>query len=127
MIRTAHDQLVDEIEVVAVRVGAVLGVDLFDLLVQRAHDRAPALLAAVLDETDDRVAAGTAVDVMALLWGQGDPDPDWWHTLLGRLLARPLAREDTESVTHSVAAAMLGVTRGTVRTDGVSGHLGSSS
>lgn len=63
---------------------------------------------------DDDEAARMALEVMAALWPTGDPPPEWWATPLGHVLARSVGAADTETVTHSVAAAMLGVTRGTV-------------
>lgn len=72
---------------------------------------------AELCSDDDRLAAEACLTVMTLLWPQASPEDcgrgDWWTTPLGRLCARSLGT-DGESVTQSVAAAMLGVTKGTV-------------
>lgn len=69
---------------------------------------------------DDRLSAQTCIDLMCALWPHAAPEDvgraDWWRTPLGRLCARSLGREDAETVTQHVAAAMLGVTRGTVST-----------
>ena len=78
------------------------------------------IVAQLAQEHDDRLAAQTCIDVMAVMWPHAAPEDcgqaDWWRTPLGRLCARSLGRDDAESVSHSVAAAMLGVTRSTVST-----------
>lgn len=65
-----------------------------------------------------RQAQGAVASLMAVLWPHGAPEAvgraDWWRTPLGHACARTLSRADTAEVTHSVAAAMLGVTRGTI-------------
>jgi len=75
---------------------------------------APVLAAQLVQDDDDRLAAQTTIDVMAALFPRGEPDPAWWSTPLGRMVARSVGHDDSEAVTQSVAAAMLGVTRGTV-------------
>lgn len=79
---------------------------------------AATLAGQLCQDTDDRLAAQTCIDVMCTLWPHGAPEDvgraDWWRTPLGRMCARSLGRDDAEAVTHSVAAAMLGVTRGTI-------------
>jgi len=86
------------------------------------------VLLAPLTELDPRataeaVAAGdsaAASAVMAALWPHAAPEDvgraDWWQTPLGRVCARSLGRDDAESVTQEVAAAMLGLARTTVAT-----------
>jgi hypothetical protein len=65
---------------------------------------------------DDRQAAQTSIDVMAALWPDGtEPPPEWWHSPLGRLVARSVGTDDAEAVTYSATAAMLGVTIGTIK------------
>lgn len=67
----------------------------------------------------DRLSAQTVIDLMCVLWPHGSPEdsgcPEWWRTPLGRLCARSLGTDDAEAVSRSVAAAMLGVTAGTVQ------------
>lgn len=69
-------------------------------------------------DDDDRLAAQTVIDIMCWRWPDAAPEAcghaDWWQTPVGRLCARSLGRVDADAVTHSVAAAMLGVTRGTI-------------
>lgn len=71
-------------------------------------------------------AAKTADDLMNVLWPNGSPEdcgqPDWWMSSLGRLCARNL-RGDDRSVSHATAAAMLGVSRGTIGTLTTRGRL----
>jgi hypothetical protein len=69
--------------------------------------------AQLAQEADDRLAAQACVDVMCALWPETGPPPEWWQTPVGRLCARSAGADD-EVVTHAVAAAMLGVQRGTV-------------
>jgi hypothetical protein len=75
------------------------------------------LVAQLAQDDDDRLAAQTAIDVMAALWPHGDPEqigqPTWWRTPLGRLIGRSIGSDD-EAVSLSVAAAMLGVSRSAV-------------
>jgi hypothetical protein len=78
----------------------------------RALDARVSMLAGQLAAADDDVLAETVVDVMAALWPTGDPPPEWWRTPVGRRCAASLGAEDSAEVTHSVAAAMLGVARG---------------
>jgi hypothetical protein len=94
-------------------VRSLLGHDLADLLTERIESRATTLVGQLLDETDDHTAAETVTDLMCCLWPHSDPDPDWWATPLGRACGRSLGTDDV-AVSQSVAAAMLGVTRGTI-------------
>lgn len=108
-------QIADELDRALVGpVRDLLGQDLGELLTARIDARTPAIAAALAQDTDDRLAAGTATDLLNALWPDGDPPSEWWRTPLGRLCARSVGHDDADAVTHSVAAAMLGVTRGTV-------------
>ncbi len=95
-------------------VGMLLGLDLADTLRQRLTTRALLLADQACQDADDKLAASTVNDLMQTLWPHGDPEPRWWRTPLGRVCARSLGADDAEAVTYSVAAAMLGVTKGTV-------------
>lgn len=79
-------------------------------IARRVDDRAAGIALALGSEDDDE-AAETVSDVLNALWGRCDPDPDWWRTPVGRLCARSLGHSDSDAVTHSVAAAMLGIGR----------------
>ncbi len=92
----------------------LLGLDLADMVEARLEARAD-ILAAQLRSADDDERAETAIDVLTCLWPGGWP-PDDWRTELGRACAESLGTDDAEAVTYSVAAAMLGVTKGTVST-----------
>lgn len=116
-------QLENELGQRARALSSLVGLDLGDILVERIEARS-LMWAAQLAGQDDHLAAETAVDIMAVLWPHGSPDdldPGWWRTPLGIAVARSIGHHSTGSVTHSVAAAMLGVTRGTV---GVLVHRG---
>lgn len=112
--RDVAAQLVTELGAVASAVADVLGVDLAIVVESRigpACDR----LAAELCSDDDRLVAEAVLTVMCTRWPDGtEPPPVWWRTAVGRVVARSVGREDTDSVSRSVAAAMLGVAPGTV-------------
>ena len=96
---------------------SLLGVDLGLEVGRACVSVAPVLAAQLAQDEDDRLAAQTVIDLMCLLWRHGAPEDvgraDWWRTPLGRLCARSLGRDDSEAVSYSVAAAMLGVHPGT--------------
>lgn len=62
-------------------------------------------------------------DLAGVLWDV-DPEPQWWRTPLGLAVARSVGRDDTVSVSRSVAAAMLNVHPGTVAQWAHRGKLG---
>lgn len=99
-------------------VGCLLGLDLADVLAERIRSRAATIAAVVCQDDDDRLAAEAVIDLMNALWPSCSPEEcgeaDWWRSPLGRMCARSLGREDSDSVTRSVAAAMLGTRPGTV-------------
>ncbi|MFD5179333.1 hypothetical protein ACFWM1_26235 [Nocardia sp. NPDC058379] len=97
-------------------VGALEAIGALDLAVaarERIAATAP-VLAASLCGDDDLVAAQTVIDLAGVAWPER-PEPVWWRTPVGRMVGRSVGREDTESVSYSVAAAMLGVATGTVK------------
>lgn len=87
--------------------------DLADAARERLAATAQRLAAQISQDEDDRLAAQTVIDLAGVAW-EIDPPAEWWRTPLGRLVARSVGRDDSEAVTQSVAAAMLGVTRGTI-------------
>ena len=107
-------QLVDDLTAAGRRLGPVLGLDVADLIADRAAERAPLLAAQLCTDGDDRLVAQTVEDLLAALWPTGEVDPAWWRTPVGARCAASLGLGDTGAVTHSVAAAMLGVTPGTI-------------
>lgn len=114
-------QLADELDrAIANPAGSLLCLYLGELLHDRIGPRADLLADQLCQDGDDRLAAETVIDVMAALWPHADPEDvgeaDWWRTPLGRMCARSLGRGDSDAVTYSIAAAMLGVARGTVST-----------
>ena len=73
---------------------------------------------------DDHQVAEAVLDIMVALWPDGcEPPAEWWRTPVGRVVARSIGAEDSEAVTHSVAAAMLGVSRGSIGQMVARGHL----
>lgn len=113
------DQLCDEVDARLVALAPFVGVDTSIELAALLEARCRSIVAQLCGD-DDRLAAGSCVSIMCVLWSTGDPEdsgnPQWWRTPLGQACARSLGRTDAEAVTHSVAAAMLGVAKGTVST-----------
>lgn len=112
-------QLVDDLDGMLVGpVRCLLGLDLADMVEDRIRSRAPLLASQLCQDQDDRLAAEAVIDVMGALWPHGSPEhvgqAGWWLTPLGRVCARSLGRTDAEAVTQHVAAAMLGITRGSI-------------
>lgn len=103
-------QLEDELGALAARAGAVLGTDIHLMLVERAQARAAWLVAEIADGDQ---ADATALDLLALLWPD-DPEPGWWRTPLGLLVAPTAAQEGGPGFTRSAAAVVLGVSAGTI-------------
>jgi hypothetical protein len=118
-------QIADELHQVAWPLGPLIGVDLADEIMTRVPLVARRLADQLLDDRQhggaglevdaDAIAAETTIDLMCALWPRGsEPPPEWWRTPLGRAIARSAGTEDAEAVSASVAAAMLGVSRGRV-------------
>jgi hypothetical protein len=119
-------QIADELHQVIWPLVPLIGIDLADEIMVRLPRVAPRLADQLLDDREqpergqldvdpDAIAAETAIDVMCALWPRDSQPPhDWWRTPLGRVLARSAGMNDAEAVSASVAAAMLGVTRGRV-------------
>ena len=109
---TAASQLGDALDGELVTALVAVGwTDLAELARPRIWDTATRI-AAQLSSDDEHLAAQTVIDCAGHLW-PADPEPEWWRTPLGRLVARSVGGEDA-SVTQAEAAAMLGVTRGTI-------------
>lgn len=89
----------------------LLGPFVGKILRDRLQEEAPRILS---DLTGPN-GFDTAFDIVVNIWHGQEADPDWWRLPLGRLCAAALEGQATdESVTQKQAAAMLGVTRGTV-------------
>lgn len=115
---TLRSQVLDELDrAITVPVGALLGLDLADMTRQRIRDRASTITAALTSGSGDDNCAGLVQDLMCLLWPVAPEhcgQAGWWRSPLGQACARSLGHDAGESVSQSVAAVMLGVTRGTV-------------
>lgn len=109
-------QLRDELGARLQALGALLGPDMTIAMHEALRMHLPSMAVQLAQDRDDRLAAQTAVDVMCALWTDSDPPPEWWRTPVGRMVARSVGADETDAVTHSVAAAMLGVPRGSVGT-----------
>lgn len=114
---TARDQaaiqLAHELQAALLPVAPLLGLDIHDRVQERARGKVASILA-ILRSDDDKLAAGHGSDLMHALWGHGDPPPEWWRSPLGLVCAKALGSTAGESISHSVASAMLGTHRGTV-------------
>lgn len=110
---TLDQQLADDLHVIVGGLGALLGLDVEELLDRRVDEMVP-MLAGQLTGDDDRLAAQTVIDLAGAGIIPDDPDLDWWATPLGRVVACSVGHPSAEVVTRSVAAAMLGVSDGTV-------------
>lgn len=109
---TVASQLADELAAAAFAWAPLIGGDAYEALANRARAVAPAVAAQLAQDTDDRLAAQTVTDVMAVLGGR---EPAWYAaTPLGRAVARSTGSPLGDAVSVSVAAAMLGVSRGRV-------------
>lgn len=121
-------QLTDELGAAAFALGSLAGTTEAMQWPATLAGRADTLATQLCRDADDKLASQTVTDVMGALWPHCDPETigraDWWRTPLGRMCARSLGRDDAEAVTQSVAAAMLGVTVGTVKQLVARGNLG---
>ncbi len=108
-------QLRDELSERAWNWAGLLGLDWHEFTEQRIAGRVGMLAHQLTSaENEDRLAAETAQDVMMALWPHEDPPPEWWSTPVGRAVAASYGLPGAEAVSASVAAAMLGVSRGRV-------------
>lgn len=103
------EQLCGALHVAAGDWGALLGLDVQVMLSQRVDAVAERLVAALRTPGE---RDSTAADLLRLLNEPGEHDPSWWTTPLGGVVA--VALDEPPGLTHDQAAAMLGVTRGTI-------------
>lgn len=104
---SAHRQLVDELQRAVEPLGVLVGELVQHEVAQALQSRCEDVLEALRGEG----GKATAVAIMAVVWGSGEPPALWWRTPLGRLIG-PLLPD--APITHQVAADILGVKRGTV-------------
>lgn len=114
-VNAAAGQIAEEIEARLIwPLEGLLGPgDEFGLLRARAQGAAR-MMAAQLASGDDKLAAQTAIDLAGAILPDDIPDV-WWSTPLGRLMAQSVGHPTAEAVSFSVAAAMLGVSKGRVQ------------
>lgn len=80
---------------------------------EQAGQQAAAWAADLLGPDHAR-AVHTGARLIAVLYpgdAAFDPPPEWWHTPLGRAIARRVGHPRTDHVSYAVAGAMLGITR----------------
>ncbi|WP_063353060.1 hypothetical protein [Streptomyces sp. MJM8645] len=119
-------QIYQEFELLAWRLELLTGDQELADAVRSSLSRASARYAAQLRSDDDTVA-GAVLDLVTNLYPGDTPIPDdWWATPLGRAVAASTGHPTAESVTYSVAGAMLGIDADAVqllaRTAQLDGH-----
>lgn len=129
------EQLIDELGPIARAVGDLLGTDALMQAELNSEARCQQLALEVCSG-DERTSAEAVLTIMTVRWPEGTtPPPEWWNTPVGRCCARSFAPDAAETVSRSVAAAMLGVGDGTVAQlvhrgaldQGHNGHITTSS
>jgi hypothetical protein len=96
-----------------------------DVDVEWVADRVASQLAAAIASDDDWLLAEIVVDLMTAPWPTGDPPPEWWQPAVGRACAHSVGDTDhVDTVTHSVAAATLGLARSGIGRMVARGDLG---
>ena len=63
---------------------------------------------------DEQTATHAIVRVISTLYpgdGPFDPPAEWWRTPLGQVVVRRVGHPTAQTVSYSVAGAMLGITR----------------
>jgi hypothetical protein len=115
------EQLRDEVGGIALALDALLGAT--DVrTADRVHAHAPMWAAALLGD-DDRLAAQTVIDVMNVIGTGSEPALLWWSTPLGRAVARSVGHPSADTVSYSVAGAMLGCSKQAVHKRVAAGSL----
>lgn len=120
LVAQVAEQLRHELGAAAHGIGVIAGPDAAIAWEQTILARCDHL-ARQLVESEPAEVAEVVIDVMTVLWPHTGPErcgqPEWWTSPVGRLCAQSLRSSASDGeVTHAVAAAMLGVTRGAVGT-----------
>lgn len=118
-------QLRDELHARAYPLAVLDGPDaVADLDTEQVADRVASQLAGAIAANEDRLLAEIVIDLMSALWPIDDPLPEWWQSPVGRACAHSIGDADhTDTVTHSVAAGMLGLARSSIGTMVARGDL----
>lgn len=87
----------------------LLGDDLYRTFIQRIEERAP-FIARQVTADNSPAAEQLTTDLMYLLWGPDEPNPEWWSTPLGGVCARHLHHPAATAVSNKTAADMLATT-----------------
>ncbi|MBP0454005.1 hypothetical protein J5Y04_31350 [Kitasatospora sp. RG8] len=103
-------QINQEFELVAWRLELLTGDQGFADAVRFSLSQASVRYAVQLRSDDDATMGGAVLDLVTNLYPDDAPIPDdWWDTPLGRATAASTGQPTAESVTYSVAGAMLGI------------------
>lgn len=114
IVLVSSDQLEEQLRDRLQMIGAGLGALVHDqTLGAQARDEAPRI-ARMLRSDDESEVADIVIDLACAGVIPDDPPAEWWRTPLGLIVARSTWREHSDAVTHSEAAAMLGVHRGQI-------------
>lgn len=110
--KLAATQLLEELRP-AVSALTVLGGDEAAGAAQAGLEAHAEAVVVLLEGSAGPGATAAADAVLHLVYGGAQPDPQWWDSRLGRLVA---AHASDALIPHSMAADILGVARGTVST-----------
>lgn len=113
MTDAAAHQAAEEVGRAAWRLAPFLGPEA-GMEAQRTAATAAKRHVGLLTGPDEDLAGEAALDILAVIWGDGQPTLDWWDTPLGRCVASVGALEGSDAVPATVAAAMLGISKGRV-------------
>lgn len=106
------EQLRDDVGAVAGNLVALLGPSAEPRMLEQLVNARAEMWAANLLGDDDRLAAQTVIDLACVLFpGDAAPGADWWRTPLGQAAARSTGAPAAETVSYSVAGAMLGCSK----------------
>ncbi|MCP3799298.1 hypothetical protein NLX83_08520 [Allokutzneria sp. A3M-2-11 16] len=107
LVRLVTGHLLDPLEI-------LLGTDWTLTKLERRTRTQAAVWAKDLLGPNDRVAAQTAMRLVATLYpsdGPFDPPAAWWQAPLGQVVAHRVGHPTTDGLSYSTAGAMLGITK----------------
>jgi hypothetical protein len=111
MFDAVSQQIAHELGDLLDRLVGIIGQDeAVDVLQTRIEARGRLLAGQLLGE-DEKLDGQTVIDLANALFPAGEPPVGWWRTPLGRAVATSVGHPSAEAVPHSVAGAMLGITR----------------
>jgi hypothetical protein len=117
-------QLRTEVGAIAQGLATLLGPSEAMREVELRVDSYASMWASYLLGDDDKLAAQTVIDLVNVLFPDDrEPPRQWWRTPLGRAVARSVGHPNAETVSYSVAGAILRCTKQMVAKHVVAGRL----